>query len=410
LDRNRVWRTGYARKFDFKVDGRPIQIHSFGSQGFLYSNDNNYLTTKSTAGSFSFTDFGFNASTQITDKFRVGAQLYDRNIGHLGNWHPELDWAVADYRFKDWFGIRGGKVKTVLGLYNDTQDMEFLHTWALIPQSVYPIDQRDENIAHIGGDIYGNIDLKKKGSLNYTVYGGQRPSDPNGGVFYALQTAMKVDLPGQPLPIFLPTNALNQKTIDSYDGPVYGADLRWTTPIKGLLAGASYLNRDLTIKGTFVNTNIPYRLIDDKDHTLGYYVDYNVGNLRLDGEYRRTIWFFRNTPANGILTTIPSSRDMRSGYVSAAYRISKWLELGTYHSRFYYEWPVRHSFPGNHVFDQALTARFDLRNYLDLKVEGHFIDGSEASSITNRGFYVVSNPGGIAPTMKMLVIRLGYHL
>ena len=53
----------------------------------------------------------------------------------MGNWHPELDWAVADYRFKDWFGIRGGKVKTALGLYNDTQDLEFLYTWALMPQS-----------------------------------------------------------------------------------------------------------------------------------------------------------------------------------------------------------------------------------------------------------------------------------
>ena len=39
-------------------------------------------------------------------------------------------------------GFREGRVKTSLGLYNDTQDQEFLHTWALLPQSLYPADLR----------------------------------------------------------------------------------------------------------------------------------------------------------------------------------------------------------------------------------------------------------------------------
>ena len=33
----------YAQ-FDFKIADRPVQVDSFGSQGFAYSNDNNYLT------------------------------------------------------------------------------------------------------------------------------------------------------------------------------------------------------------------------------------------------------------------------------------------------------------------------------------------------------------------------------
>jgi hypothetical protein len=35
----------------FQVDGRTVQIHGFVSQGFLASNDNNYLTTQSSNGS-----------------------------------------------------------------------------------------------------------------------------------------------------------------------------------------------------------------------------------------------------------------------------------------------------------------------------------------------------------------------
>jgi hypothetical protein len=101
----------------FTFGGRTVQFHGFASQGFAYSNENNYLTMKTSKGSFAFTDGGVNVSTQLTDKLRVGGQVYVRDIGNLGKWHPQLDWAQADYKFKDWFGIRGGVVKTVFGLH-----------------------------------------------------------------------------------------------------------------------------------------------------------------------------------------------------------------------------------------------------------------------------------------------------
>jgi len=173
-------------QFDFRIAGRDFQVHSFASQGFAYSNDNNYLTMNTSQGSFAMTDGGVNISTQLTDKFRVGAQVYDRNIGELGKWHPQLDWVTADYKFTGWFGIRAGKVKTVLGLYADTQDMDFLHPFALLPQSVYPTDLRDATIAHLGGDIYGNIPLKKLGSLSYTAFAGQRKDSKYGGYAYSM--------------------------------------------------------------------------------------------------------------------------------------------------------------------------------------------------------------------------------
>ena len=144
---------------DFKILDREVALHGFVSQGFVYTNTNNWLTMDSNQGSPGMTEFGFNLSTNVTDKLRVGAQLYDRNLGQLGQYHPSLDWAVADYRFASWFGIRGGKVKTALGLYTDTQDLDFLRVFALLPQSVYPTDLRDATIAHLGGDIYGSISL-----------------------------------------------------------------------------------------------------------------------------------------------------------------------------------------------------------------------------------------------------------
>ncbi|MGC2197681.1 MAG: hypothetical protein WA628_23620, partial [Terriglobales bacterium] len=83
---------------EFKLFERQVQIHGFASQGFVYTNDNNWLTMKTSAGSAAFTDFGANVSMQVTDRLRIGAQVYDRNIGNLGDWHLSLDWAFADYR------------------------------------------------------------------------------------------------------------------------------------------------------------------------------------------------------------------------------------------------------------------------------------------------------------------------
>jgi len=71
-------------QFDFKLADRTIQVHSFASQGFASTNDNNYLTMKTTDGSFAMTDGGVNASVALTEKLRVGAQVYVRNFGRMG--------------------------------------------------------------------------------------------------------------------------------------------------------------------------------------------------------------------------------------------------------------------------------------------------------------------------------------
>src|SRR6266849_2630511 len=245
-------------QFDFKLAGRPVQAHSFASQGFAYSNQNNYLTMQTSRGSFNMTDLGFNVAMQVSDRFRVGAQLYSYNVGELGRYRPQLDWAVADYRLKDWFGIRGGKIKTALGLFNDTQAMEFLHTSALLPQSTYPIDQRGETIAHIGGDLYGNIPVRKLGDLSYTFYGGQRPSDLAGGVVYSLEKTQKVE--AIPLALYIPADYAHTVKVDSSTGRAYGADLRWNLPIKGLVAGASYLDVTLNVQGRMVANDATFLL------------------------------------------------------------------------------------------------------------------------------------------------------
>ena len=88
-------------QWSFTLGGRPVQIHSFASQGFGYSNDNNDLTMRTSQGSLAMTDVGVNASIQLTDKLRIGAPAYVRDRG------SREGWTVADYRFQDWPGLRG---------------------------------------------------------------------------------------------------------------------------------------------------------------------------------------------------------------------------------------------------------------------------------------------------------------
>jgi hypothetical protein len=373
----------------FQVEGRTVQIHGFVSQGFLGSNDNNYLTTKSSNGSFAFTDFGVNISTQLTDKFRVGAQIYDRNLGNLGNWHPQLDWAMGDYKFTDWFGVRAGKVKTVLGLFNDTQDMEFLHIWAILPQSMYALDLRASTIAHTGGDVYGTMRLKKFGDLSYTGYAGTRSFDKYGGYVYGLT------------PAGINLTSLPSKHI--------GADLRWNNLIPGLLFGASYLHVPTSgVKATIQvapSVIFPFGL-KDNDNTAAYYVAYNMHNLTLDGEYRREILIGSSRvgpiPASGF------NEDQRAWYVSAAYSISKRLELGAYHSRFYPLYDQDHAPAANHMFDTVAAAKINLAGRWDLKIEGHFMDGY-GTPYSFRGFYPQDNLSGLKPRTNLLVIRTGWN-
>ncbi len=394
-----------ARAQQFTVANKTVQVHGFASQGFAVSNDNNFLTMDTSNGSATMTDFGFNAATQLTPKLRVGAQVFGRNIGRLGNWYPEVDWAFADYRLVDWLGFRGGKVKTTLGLYNDSQDMEFLHTWALMPQSVYPTDVRGDNIAHVGADIYGHVRIKRVGAFSYTLWGGKRLNDPEGGYLFGLSTSTRAVNPDGTFKYI--TSAT--KNITYYGGPVYGADLRWTTPVEGLLMGLSYTKAHIDTRGVYLKpTTIPYRMYTVKDPQWAYYAEYARYDLRLAGEFRKEVK--QSVMMSPVGVPIPGNENARSWYVSAAYRLTKHLELGTYHSRFVAAWNLSHSDPSNHVYDQVMTGRIDVNDYVTFKVEGHFIDGAMINSALDRGFYAAANPAGLKPKMRMFVTRLEFHM
>ena len=378
----------------FTVGGREVQIHGYLSEGFVSSTGNNYLRMETSEGSF-FTEAGLNVSSQLTSKLRVGAQVYDRYFGELGKGRVFLDWAFADYRLKDWMGFRAGKIKTPLGLYTDTQDQAFLHTWALLPQSVYPIDLRSITVAHVGGDVYGTIDITRGGSLSYGVFAGSIPTDPFGGFLYGIQAQG------------------GTVATASITGRMAGMDIRWNSPIAGLMVGTSFVYNHRSFKGTRGASPVPLFYSTTRDRVMVVYGEYTGGNFRADAEYRdqtRRAEITAEVPGRPVLNR-PGSEEP-AWFLSGAYRLSEQVEVGSYYSRYHVTLinPVTPVVgPGrDHIHDKVVTVRFDLARVWTFKIEGHFMDGVGSPGHAH-GFYPQDNPQGLEPTTHMLVLRTSWH-
>lgn len=106
-----------------------VQIHGFISQGYLYSDDNNFYADTEN-GTPKFNELCINFASDVTDRLKMGVQLFRRNLGEFGG-DVELDWGYASYLLRDWVGIRAGRMKIQHGLYNHVRDVDFTRTSVL---------------------------------------------------------------------------------------------------------------------------------------------------------------------------------------------------------------------------------------------------------------------------------------
>jgi hypothetical protein len=91
------------------------------------------------------------------------------------------------------------------------------------------------------------------------------------------------------------------------------------------------------------------------------------------------------------------------------YQLTKHVEVGAYHSRYYFD---VHSFPEastHYIRDSVMTLHYTVNRFMSMKLEGHFMDGT-GDPYGSHGFYTADNPQGLKPTTNMLVVRLGYSL
>jgi len=360
-----------------------IQIHGYATQGFLYTTQNNIFTTSSSNGSPAWTEAVLNVGAQPMPKLRISVQARYFLLGNFGN-AITLDFASADYKVNDKFGVRFGKVKTPSGLFNEIQDIDPSYIWALLPQSVYPITSRNSQLAHYGGVVYGTFNLgTNMGKLEYRAWGGERsyPSD-DGALLGGREAGLTY------------TNGIS--------GPLYGGALHWKTPLAGLMIGASDFRQpvwgntqfvyDIAGVGTFKGTQTVYPA-----NRQSFFGQYEKKRLMVAAEAARQAT--QDALSIPGVFSLNTHTDFREWYAMASYKLTDKLSAGVYDSQY-----VDHQAalgPARYSKDWAISGRYDFNQYLYAKAEEHIINGTSLDLDT------ALNPGGLKPASKLTILKVG---
>jgi hypothetical protein len=344
-----------AAESDSPLGAIVPQVHGFASQGFILSSGNNYLA-RSKSGSFEFSEIGVNFTSQLTDRLRLGVQLFAQKLGPLGDYNAKMDWFYLDYRFADWLGFRAGRTKLPFGLYNEVNDIDQARVPILLPQSVYPVNNRNNLLAQTGVEIYGRFDLEAAGALDYRLYGGT--------IIFPVTSQ-----PG------------SRFEVQEFRTPyIVGGRLMWETPLEGLRVGGSL--QALRIETRLLGTTPATMTMPATPTVFGADIpavlsigsaEYAFHDLLLAAEYSR--WFVSIESTNQQL--LPSGPQVVSerGYAMASYRLATWFQPGAYYSLFFPNVDQREG-RAMRQHDVAATLRFDINDHWLLKLEGHYMAGT----------------------------------
>lgn len=365
-----------ASAYELTLGPQTVDFHGFASQGYLKSTEgcNFFADSGDSDGSFEFTEYGLNAAMDVTDRIRVGLQVYGRNLGDMGDYEPKLDWAFVDYRFQDWLGVRAGRLKLAHGLYNEYRDYDMLRTSIILPQSVYLETMRDAFNSLDGMGLYGNYAIDKVGKFNYQIQLGVLNPDVDGGLARYVESVWDVGVN------------------DIGNDWVYVINLQWETPVEGLRLGYSHVSFNLTaesttkLSGLWTMVGLPVGTPVDLDQQVranAFSAEYTWKELILAAEYIYVPMTY--TLGNDMLGGLVDGEPTIEGYyASASYRFNEWFQLGLCYSEYF---PNNKDKDGEGVSqmgqprwngwlkDLGVTGRFDFLNNWILKLEVHQMNG-----------------------------------
>lgn len=162
-------------------DWSSFQIHGFADQAAVRTSANRWFGD-SPDTSFDFTELGLNASLKLYPRLLLAAQLLARRAGEMYDGTPAVDYALADIDLvsseQGRSGLRLGRYKNPLGLYNETRDVPFTHPGIFLPQTVYYDKVRNLALASDGGLMYGDL-YRDFGTLSASLGYGTPVIDEN---------------------------------------------------------------------------------------------------------------------------------------------------------------------------------------------------------------------------------------
>ncbi len=373
-----------------------LDLHGSVSATASYSDRFDYLGDTKENLSLNLIDVILNSTHRFDSGLRLGGQIYAYKLGDFND--LTLDFASADYSFNQQFGVRAGRNKLPHGLYNDSQDLDAIRTFASLPFSFYPRSLRTITASFDGLTFYGNFDLQRAGSLDYQIYGGA-----------------KAAISGADTPLLRGiSNSLIKFDEWTFPDGVYGLSIFWNLPVEGLKIGYSYMSVPNTnIYGVLGTTDT----LNSENLALAGMVDAVLGPGAWDysglfagtpatvtgadvtistasTEYTRGKWVFAaeyklidqlhgttTIPALAVLgqpITIPYANQLEYYYGSVSYEATDRVGLGYYYaeSTDARNAPaVEQDLPSNFSTDHCFALSYKLTPWCILKAEYHFMDG-----------------------------------
>jgi len=151
-----------------------MQIHGFLTQNAFYTSANQVYGKSRHKISYDLTEAGVNLGYQPWERLSFSGQTLFRQAGALDRGSVNIDYGLADLTLsqsrKGGIGIRLGRIKNPLGLYNETRDVAFTTPTIILPQGMYYDRSRSLFLSSDGGQFYFNYTMgthSLSGKFNY---------------------------------------------------------------------------------------------------------------------------------------------------------------------------------------------------------------------------------------------------
>ena len=352
------------------VTPQDLQIHGFAAQGWVLSEGNN-INGDSThkRGSTEFRELGVNFSYRPLGSLLFAGQMAAVEAGKAIDEDLALEYGVVDYTpfsgERGRFGLRAGKLKLPIGLYNDSRDAVFTRPGIFLPESVYLGNSGARSFGYFsleGAGLYGDWYAGDHAIYAELVGATEQPLGDTADIAILRRSAsgkFEVD------------RGLVARIADDYDGG------RWRAALSLLTSDLSYVPDGSAFSGTNLFTQAGGFAFEQAVLSL----QYNVERVSITGEVvARHIELDDLSPAPGGMI----EQDPAGWYLQGSYRVTPQWQWLLRHDQQIRDLDDRHGrqqsaggTPRYYFFARDWTAgtRYDFNAQVSLLAEFHYVDG-----------------------------------
>lgn len=211
-----------------------IWINGFGHESYMSSQENNYIVSNSTDGSYNDYVIGLTFTAKINQKAYVRSQIVNDEDG------IRLDWGFGEYRLNDHVNFMFGKVRFSDRLYTKTMDVKALQPFTYLPSGVYSTGINA--FVGFGVDLSAETDQGWGVELNLCAGSGENKGAGGGSL---------EDLRSGSIHLFTPVNGLIFSFSHVYVGDIVGG-----MKVKDYIYGTQYQAEKFFVEGEYKHLNL----------------------------------------------------------------------------------------------------------------------------------------------------------